>query len=921
MLRKIYPYLWFSAAMLLACWACSDDDAVTEAADSEAYTLTLQLSSGAMATRVATDAIEAIADLENRMERIDLYFFPKPSADGQVGETSVFKYSATVDDAADTKLGWQTLTVKLPLDKVDDLFGPEGTTCDVYAVVNWNGTDLPKSITRSELDETVVTEALDGKTNNGEMTINGLSTFVMYGQATSENGGEEITLDRTTQTAQGKIWVRHVAAKIRIAADIEKAVYVDAQGNTLMRGDGESDVDWEARISADGVEKWEAQTDNIRAYITNGTMSAQMNGLLEHGQGDQLQEFKPVYFSLTDEEGSRRILTEDTNETEPGNWYWNSIPFYSHPNHWENTPTPDENNRRTYLTVVVPWMKEGEGANREFVPTYYQVPINVTGDSDHEANCLKSNHYYKVYVKIGMLGSFTQEEEVVLDASYKIVDWGQADIDVNITETRFLVVNQTDWVVNGEESVTIPFYSSHDVEVVSVDVTYYRFNDSWPEKKYQGDVHTRTFNDDVNKLTQDQNNGVGVYSYVIDDDAKTLTLTHPMVLWTERQSNRTPVGNNNPDKWPETAYFNDRTTDPEYSKYEFVIVIKHIDQDTNTAFQETLRITQYPSIYIEAEHNPGDYNYIETDPKYSNKDRAAYMRNLYTFVNGRGNVGQTAKYQGWNEVIRLNEWWTEYGLPVEENQNECMYIIHITQLSEAEGAFYSIGDPRTLHINNYLRGNGPITDIADNTTPWSEGIYTGNGNTSKQNSPNDAWDSDDGARWGGNNTAERENFYDAAVTAPAMYNGPSRQIKYYYPTYEANDAGSKENFIAPILRVASSLGKHGNVTKEEARRRCASYQEFGYPAGRWRMPTKAEVEYISNLSAQKKIPLLFNPDVAYWTANGNYKIGAGLQTTDASTAVRCVYDEWYWVKADGTPDKCDISTFTWGDKEKVNPQN
>ena len=870
MLRKIYPYLWFSAAMLLACWACSDDDAVTEAADSEAYTLTLQLSSGAMATRVATDAIAKIAALENLMKRIDLYFFPKPSADGQVGETSVFKYSVDVDDAADNKLGWQTLTVKLPLDKVDDLFGPEGTTCDVYAVVNWNGTDpLPESITRSALGETVVTEALDGDTdNNGEMAIDGLPTFVMYGQATSGNG-KEITLDRTTQTAKGEIWVRHVAAKIRIVADIEEAVYVDQQ-------------------------KWVAQTENIRAYITNGTMSAQMNGLLEHGQGDQQQEFKPVYFSLTDKEGSRRILTEDTNETEPGNWYWNSIPFYSHPNHWENTPTPDENNRRTYLTVVVPWTT-GEGADREFVPTYYQVPINVTGDSDHEANCLKSNHYYKVYVKIGMLGSFTQEEEVVLDASYKIVDWGQADIDVNITETRFLVVNQTDWVVNGEESVTIPFYSSHDVEVVSILGKYYRFNDTWTAggrsyKGETGDVHERTFKDELNArkemegvntrtASRPDNNYEGLYTYSVNNTEKTVTLTHPLVIWTEYRQSGTEILNTN--AGDATYYFRNKSTTPEYSKYVFEIVIRHNDVDAGTAFEETLYITQYPPIYIEAELNTAS--------------KTAAASNGYTFVNGyRGTSDPTDATQHWKEVMNFPAWGQGYG----DNQNPNMYIIHISQLSEVEGASYSIGDPRTLYINNQLSGTSALsTQTNDITATWTTWV------SSSINSYNQA--------------------HENPTTAPALYDGnPNRRLKYYYPTSESDEMAS---VISPMLRIASSFGKcTPQLNREEARRRCAAYQEFGYPAGRWRLPTKAEFEYITNLSSTDKIPLLFNTGSAYWTAQGGYKnSGNGAEADEpvGGVSIRCVYDEWYWVKEDGTPDKCGITTFTWGDKPKVNPQN
>ena len=110
--------------------------------------------------------------------------------------------------------------------------------------------------------------------------------------------------------------------------------------------------------------------------------------------------------------------------------------------------------------------------------------------------------------------------------------------------------------------------------------------------------------------------------------------------------------------------------------------------------------------------------------------------------------------------------------------------------------------------------------------------------------------------------------------------------------------------------------------------RCATYQEDGYPAGRWRMPTKAEVEYIVMLSAKGYIPKLFNDDKDnpvgdYWCASGVvYPLRAGsvdiTQGTDSgSHAVRCVYDDWYWgserEKSSGAET---LTSFTWGDKAR-----
>jgi hypothetical protein len=107
------------------------------------------------------------------------------------------------------------------------------------------------------------------------------------------------------------------------------------------------------------------------------------------------------------------------------------------------------------------------------------------------------------------------------------------------------------------------------------------------------------------------------------------------------------------------------------------------------------------------------------------------------------------------------------------------------------------------------------------------------------------------------------------------------------------------------------------------RRRCASYQEDGFPAGRWRMPTKAEVEYIVRLSAEGKIPKLFNdekdnPQGDYWCAHGvAYPQSNGTVTLTAASgehSVRCVYDDWYWGSSPVVTSS-NRSPFTWGDKE------
>ncbi len=150
---------------------------------------------------------------------------------------------------------------------------------------------------------------------------------------------------------------------------------------------------------------------------------------------------------------------------------------------------------------------------------------------------------------------------------------------------------------------------------------------------------------------------------------------------------------------------------------------------------------------------------------------------------------------------------------------------------------------------------------------------------------------------------------------------------------------SSQNVIAPAIRIASSWGATSPILDyDRAEERCASYQENGYPAGRWRMPTVAEIDFLIKLSDYKHIPELFTPNYhsddyggyydVYW-AGGHYGYGGkpyveegykhsqsfvnlagstaysdgtvgvtvGNRKEYFVTYMRCVYDEWYWGEA------------------------
>lgn len=116
----------------------------------------------------------------------------------------------------------------------------------------------------------------------------------------------------------------------------------------------------------------------------------------------------------------------------------------------------------------------------------------------------------------------------------------------------------------------------------------------------------------------------------------------------------------------------------------------------------------------------------------------------------------------------------------------------------------------------------------------------------------------------------------------------------------------KANYIAPRIMITSGYaadGGHSNEHWKNAAERCASYQEDGYPAGRWRLPTEAEIEFIINLETNGYLDpnnVIFHRDHSYWAATGRYYYGKTKAFTTPGTGIpsnvsnRCVYDLWYW---------------------------
>ncbi len=258
--------------------------------------------------------------------------------------------------------------------------------------------------------------------------------------------------------------------------------------------------------------------------------------------------------------------------------------------------------------------------------------------------------------------------------------------------------------------------------------------------------------------------------------------------------------------------------------------------------------------------------YIKADPNTGYNDR----RNGQGDASNRGNYRSGYTYVNTTSYDFGDDWYSTSGLYNTGNANRNMYVITVKVLSK-EGQV--IGDPR-------VKATSTITD------------FTGSASAS-------GW-----------------------VTAPALDGTTPRKLSAGYLQAESGDRTL--NMIAPVIRTASSFGATSQYGFDVATRRCAGYQEDGRPAGRWRLPTAAEIEFLVNLSAQGFIPILFgndSGDTNYWSANGYCTVNNSSNTVtphandfSGSYYTRCVYDEWYW----GEETLPDRTVFTWGDEYSAN---
>ncbi|MBQ7273505.1 MAG: hypothetical protein IJR12_07815 [Bacteroidales bacterium] len=302
-----------------------------------------------------------------------------------------------------------------------------------------------------------------------------------------------------------------------------------------------------------------------------------------------------------------------------------------------------------------------------------------------------------------------------------------------------------------------------------------------------------------------------------------------------------------------TLKYDFTTDDYDVSPYTFTIVLQLANDDIGQ-YDKTLKVTQYPPLYIT---NTDTYN-------SANSPSNVYVNN-YNATTARVKV------------------WDDSGLSTTSTISATYQPHYLGSINYNLGAVPSF-DP------NASNQNPNIYSVTTTILKFTPVINGGPFETVL-----------------GDPRAAATNEYSSLLNGGDAGN----PLTDYRPTDP--DA---QNVISPKFISASSYGRTYAVSYEGARKRCAAYQESGYPAGRWRLPTKAEILFLQKLNTDNKIPKLYgtSQESGYWAAghllfiqdSGGNDTFMTIDDADASGGtsavtynglsgyVRCVYDTWYW---------------------------
>ena len=478
---------------------------------------------------------------------------------------------------------------------------------------------------------------------------------------------------------------------------------------------------------------------------------------------------------------------------------------------------------------------------------YYKIIIPTL-------DTFKRNKIYTLTVDVSTIGGTEDDWALVADYIY-VADWfAPKAVEAEFESALYLDVAVREYTIYGIDDISVPVVSSNDIEIVSC---------TGSQQTVQGDTKT------PRAVTLNSKPETGNYCVASGSDSFDLhyELDPNISTSTNPSFDCTPI--------------------------EWTIVIRHKASTTEPYLRDkqvTVKITQYPSIYAELIEG-GDsfingYYSVQTASVYNNPNSEetwtsggkTYYR-WHSNANNNGDLWTSPNNTESGSYGRLNQ-------SVGADKGSTMTIVTVTAFAPSSSKYKVWSNGSTTGNPNSSNKTEFEYIIGDPRVPWNELFEEGQRDLNPY-------------LWGGTGSGTQRDPYVA-----------------HTEDWENVDkimvAGKEKNVIAPAYMFNSDRGgRPGNngVVYESAAKRCATYQEAGYPAGRWRLPTEAELYFAYCLQHMGVIPHLFNGGVGYHASSGNIFDWEGNNAVPQPAngnseafmapgnyvhSIRCVYDIWYW---------------------------
>lgn len=605
-------------------------------------------------------------------------------------------------------------------------------------------------------------------------------------------------------------------------------------------------------------EYWTPRPHEMQIYLVDGMSKVALSGA-PAGKGLQWEPVDADYLNYRNNSMHFYNGAGELYLDKDGDYY-QTFPMYTYPYHWQSGSIED-GSREPYLKLVLPWDRQPDPEHgisafqREF---YYKILIPQDTRGGEYENSFVRNNWYHYNIGVGVLGSETDEAAVPLEASMFIVYWQDKDVvikQVSIGNARYLSVEKEEYILNNQDGVDVRYTTSNPIAIKDIHVT----RPYYGENPSAGQIKYGATVGQVShtdEITYDDIYPDGSW-YLEYSEAQRKALDPDGKDWLQDEDGVV--------RYTHKLNNDYQKDDFDYSPYTITFAVGHADNKEAwmMKYDKHVTIVQKPGLFIEALPNPDTWTGVTSA---TTPDHWGYVYvNNDQFTRARFEADPNKNNNAW----RLDHIWRVVHY---SSGGTDMYKIDVSVLpdiSDVSGTFeFVLGDPRQST-------EAQLRDGLE--APYNEPF----------------------------------------ATAPAIEGG-ERSLLHYYPT---ENSERTRHMLAPSYRISTKLSgsEYNGTPMEQAQMRCAALQESGYPAGRWRIPTEAEIRFISNLSAHGVFEWQFGG--TYWSANGAVNVDKNTKKItlkpDVTVALlRCVYDTWYWgddrvLDGSGLP-----SIFTWGDRAR-----